>query len=191
MTAHNSLTQRPALRLVEGELREPGLEWSWFCGHCALPPADEEPPSPWARVCPSCGLGLLIETPGHMAPTGRDAFLIVDDALLVQALSRRAESLLCVREELVVMRPLTELLVPADVEGQSAEAVAEALVEASSGDESPRHVYVRPSNTFGVRIRARVAPCGPPRAALLVFEPGKITRLRAVAGTPSAVELAD
>jgi hypothetical protein len=30
--------------------------------------------------------------------------------------------------------------------------------------------FVRPWNTFGVRLRSRVASCGPPRAALVVLD---------------------
>ena len=41
-------------------------------------------------------------------------------------------------------------------------------------------VTVRPWNTFGVRMRARIAPCGPPRAALLVLEDPTSRPLRAV-----------
>jgi hypothetical protein len=29
---------------------------------------------------------------------------------------------------------------------------------------------VRPANTFGIRLTARIATCGPPRAALVVLE---------------------
>jgi hypothetical protein len=39
---------------------------------------------------------------------------------------------------------------------------------------------VRPWNTFGVRLQARIAPCGPPRAALIVLGTPRRQRLRAV-----------
>jgi hypothetical protein len=39
---------------------------------------------------------------------------------------------------------------------------------------------VRPWNTFGVRMRARIATCGPPRAALIVLDSGRGPALRAV-----------
>ena len=41
-------------------------------------------------------------------------------------------------------------------------------------------VTVRPWNTFGVRMRARIAPCGPPRAALVILEDPTSRPLRAV-----------
>jgi len=120
-------------------------------------------------VCPSCGLGLLLETPADAVPGGRDAFLVIDSTLLVQAMSRTAESLLAVTEDLAVNRPVTDLLVAADAE-RSGGRFAAAVTQAASGDRSPTHVFVRPWNTFGVRMRVRIAPCGPPRAALLVLE---------------------
>jgi hypothetical protein len=44
---------------------------------------------------------------------------------------------------------------------------------------------VRPKGTFGVRVRARITACGPPRAALIVFEttpetPSRRSHLRLV-----------
>ena len=77
--------QKPALRLVEGP-SESLVEWVWFCGHCAVQAPGSGPPAPTARVCTSCGLGLFIETRIDAMPQPRDAFLVVDRMLLVQAL---------------------------------------------------------------------------------------------------------
>ena len=54
------MMQRPALRLVEGGL-DTTVAWQWFCGHCAASSPSGEAPAPTARVCTSCGLGLLLE----------------------------------------------------------------------------------------------------------------------------------
>jgi hypothetical protein len=43
----------------------------------------------------------------------------------------------------------------------------------------PLHAFVRPANTFGVRVRARITACGPPRAALIVLD-RRAPQLRAV-----------
>ena len=43
------------------------------------------------------------------------------------------------------------------------------LVDAASGSGEPRTAVVRPRSEFGVRFRARIGPCGPPHAALLVL----------------------
>jgi PAS domain-containing protein len=167
---------RPALRLVEGGSQ--AIEWAWFCGHCASPVPNA--PAPTARVCRSCGLGLLLETRRDVVPSDRDAFLVIDSALLIQAMSRHAQSLLAVSEEEAVNRPVAELLVPADAEAQAQAGFAAAIAEAARGASDPANVFVRPWNTFGVRMRARIASCGPPRAALVVLQGSGDRRLHAV-----------
>lgn len=169
---------RPELRLVHGAVEAP-VEWSWFCGHCAERAPGDAPPVPNARVCRSCGLGLLIETRTDAAPESNDAFLIVDGSMHVHGLSRQAEQLLGLREDLAVNRPLSELLVPADAEAGSSSALAAAVADAVARGGEPLGVFVRPANTFGVRVRARIVPCGPPRAALIVLESDR-PRLRVV-----------
>ena len=84
--------------------------------------------------------------------------------------SGAAEQLLATSETDAVNRHITELLVPADTEAQGAANLAAAVTWAARGDEKMRKVVVRPANTFGVRLTARIAGCGPPRAALIVFE---------------------
>ncbi len=96
--------------------------------------------------------------------------MVVDNTMSVCAVSGAAETLLATTETDAVNRHVTELLVPADAETQGPENLAVAVTWAARGDEGAHSVTVRPSNTFGVRLRARIAPCGPPRAALLVFE---------------------
>src|ERR1700739_2150920 len=88
---------RPALRLVQPATTEP-VEFAWFCGHCAAPARGEQPPAPMARVCRSCGLGVMLETRRDIAPSHRDAFLVVGSSLLVQAMSWRAAALLRVAQ---------------------------------------------------------------------------------------------
>jgi hypothetical protein len=174
------MIQRPALRLVEGGL-ETAANWLWFCGHCASPSPTGAPPPPTARVCTSCGLGLLLEAREDVVPSARDAFLVVDSSLSVQAMSREAQSLLGVTEELAIDKPVADLLVPADAEAQGRAGFAAAIAHAAEGyDGDMARCFVRPWNTFGVRLRARIATCGPPRAALLVLENGRPPALRAV-----------
>jgi hypothetical protein len=172
--------QAPVLRLVT-PLEEPGkAEWTWFCGHCAAPSPTGRAPAPYARVCRACGLGLLLETPVGAVPEPQDAFLVVDSSLLVQAVSRRSERLLGISEDLVVNRPVSELLVSADAEMGRPAALAEAVTEILAGREPEGHAFARPWNTFCVRVRVRIRPCGPPRAALLVIEVPPALRLRPV-----------
>ncbi len=173
------MIQRPALKLVEGGL-DSTATWLWFCGHCAAP-SPNGAPAPSARVCTSCGLGLLLEAREDAVPSDRDAFLVVDSTLSVQAMSREAQSLLGVTEEAAIDRPVAELLVPADTESQGRAGFAGSIAQAAGGDDPDNaRSFVRPWNTFGVRLRARIATCGPPRAALVVLENGRPPALRAV-----------
>jgi PAS domain-containing protein len=175
------MIQRPALRLVEGGL-DTAVNWLWFCGHCAAPAPNGSAPPPSARVCPSCSLGLLLEAREDVVPSAKDAFLVVDSSLLVQAMSREAQSLLGVTEEAAIDKPVAELLAPADAESQGRAGFAAAIAHAAEGHdvEETSRSFVRPWNTFGVRLRARIATCGPPRAALVVLESGRPPALRAV-----------
>jgi hypothetical protein len=171
--------QKPALRLVEGGL-DTVVPWRWFCGHCAAPTPSGTAPPPTARVCTSCGLGLLLETREDAVPNDSDAFLVVDSSLLVQAMSREAQALLAMSEEMAVDKPVAELLVPADAEAGRT-GFAAAVAQAADGqDPDTGRAVVRPWNTFGVRMRARIATCGPPRAALIVLDSGRGPTLRAV-----------
>ena len=171
--------QNGALRLIYSAPEEAAWEGAWFCGRCATPAPPGRPPDPEARVCQACGLGILLETRADAVPQARDAFLIVDAALHVQALSSGAERMLAVSEEQSIHRPVGELLVPAAVDARGEDEFASAVVAAASASGGLTHAYVRPWNTFGVRLRARIGTCGPPRAALLVLSSGK-SPLRAV-----------
>jgi DNA-directed RNA polymerase subunit RPC12/RpoP len=156
--------RRPPLRLVSSD----ALASVLFCGHCGERFDDDEN-EPVARVCPSCSLGVLLHTREDLAPRPHDAFLIVDSSLSVQAMSERAETALGISESYAVNRHITELLIPGDSEASAAGSLAVAITHAAAGDDLGTRIAVRPSNTFGVRMLARIAACGPPRAALLVL----------------------
>jgi PAS domain-containing protein len=174
-----STPSRAALTLVHSA---PDAHWEpvWFCGNCAAPSPRGIPAHPDSRVCQSCGLGVLLEARADVLPSPQEAFLVVDASLAVQALSRRAERLLDVSEEQAINRPMGELLVAADTEDSARRELARAIIDAATGADDPTYVYVRPWNTFGVRMRARVGACGPPRAALLVLASGHVPPLRSV-----------
>jgi hypothetical protein len=142
----------------------------WFCGRCGSQPTIDDSATPPERVCGDCGLGLLLQSGADTAPTPGAAFMVLDATLSVCAMSEEAERLLATSETEAVNRHITELVVPADAEAQGPESLAVAVTWAARGDEATRNVVVRPATTFGVRLRARIASCGPPRAALLVFD---------------------
>jgi hypothetical protein len=161
---------RPALSLVAPLPDEAGAPRVYFCGHCATKPDPNDINPPISRVCPTCGLGLLLECGADVAPTPGDPFLVLDGSLSVCAVSAAAEVLLGILETDAVNHHFTELLVPADAESRDGESLAVAITWAAGGDGTTRRAVVRPASTFGVRLTARIASCGPPRAALLVFE---------------------
>jgi hypothetical protein len=158
ITKHQS-----ALRLIPRGERD--QEAAIFCGHCARSPEREAGET---RVCPKCGLGLLLEASSEVAPAPGDPFLVIDASLAVCAVSRDAERLLSVAETEAVNRPITDFFSGGDSEGVS-DALMAALVAASQGDGATRQLVVRPANTFGVRYWARIGTCGPPSAVLLVL----------------------
>jgi PAS domain-containing protein len=139
-----------------------------FCGHCGRSP-EAESTAQASRVCSKCGMGLLLQAPADIAPTPKDPFLVVDGSLTICALSRQAEKLLGVSETDVVNRHVADFLVPGDAETSGGENLASLLAWAVRGEIPTNNVVVRPTNTFGVRYWARVGPCGPPNAALLVL----------------------
>jgi hypothetical protein len=155
--------RHPALRLI-GTDADTAV---WFCGHCGARAADGEPAT---RVCPDCSAGLMLATARDALPAPGDAFLVVDSSLAVQAVSKHAESALGIREEHAVNRHVTELLISGDIEAEVQTSLAGAIVRAAGGDPVSSRVAVRPSHTFGVRLLARIATCGPPSAALLVLD---------------------
>jgi hypothetical protein len=137
-----------------------------FCSHCgARPTADTD-----SRVCEDCGFGLLLKAGGDAAPPVGGAFMVLDSSLSICALSRAAESLLSMHETEAVHRHVTELVVPADAEAQGGDNLAVAVMWAARGDEGTQAVTLRPTNTFGIRLKATIGACGPARAALVVFD---------------------
>jgi PAS domain-containing protein len=155
-----------ALRPVEVDER--GHEVISFCGHCAMPPGPlrHAPPS---RVCGHCGLGLVLQATVDLAPRPDEPFLVIDTTLSVCAVSAAAEELLGIDETQAVNKHVADFLVPADANAPSAENLLALLVDVASGFGESRTTIVRPRQEFGVRFKARIGPCGPPHAALLVL----------------------
>ena len=104
-----------------------------------------------------------------MAPGPADPFVLVNSSLSVCAVSREAEALLGTAETEAVDRHVGDLLVPADVEVAGTASLVARIVAAAGGEAADARVVVRPAAEFGIRFRAQVAPCGPPRAALVVL----------------------
>ena len=168
------MSQRPQLVALPGYAdREPEVH---FCGHCGRA-AVIDIAAPATRVCGRCELGLLIGAPPELAPAPDDPFLLVDSTLSVCGMSALAEDLLGVSETAAVNRHVNELLVPADAEASGPGDLVNLLIHAARGDGEVHEVVLRPTDEYGIRFWARIGPCGPPRAALLVLGDGR-RRLR-------------
>ena len=159
---------RPALRLVAPLEHEAPAPLVSFCSHCGARPAQAPVMASPSRVCAACGLGLILESRADVAPRSGDAFLVLDHSLAVCAMSQAAERLLAASEPDVVNRHVSDLLMPAGAEEN--DGLPAAVAWAARGDGGTRTAVVRPANTFGIRLTARIASCGPPRAALLVLD---------------------
>jgi hypothetical protein len=155
-----------ALRPVERDER--GVELVSFCGHCGHRPHPIAAPQT-SRVCGRCGLGLVLQADARLAPRHDEAFLIVDTSLSVCAMSAEAEALFAIEETAAVNQHVADFLVPADANAPSADNLLALLVEVAAGSSETCTTVVRPRQEFGVRFRARIGPCGSPRAALLVL----------------------
>ena len=165
------MSRRPQLVALPGFAdRQPDVQ---FCGHCGRA-AVTDIAAPVSRVCARCELGLLIGAPPELAPAPSDPFLLVDSTLSVCGMSALAEELLGVLETDAVNRHVNELLVPADAEASSPGDLVNVLIRAARGEGEVHDVVLRPTAEYGIRFWARIGPCGPPRAALLVLGDGSI-----------------
>jgi hypothetical protein len=146
-----------------------------FCGYCGRrPPEGAARPEAASRVCPDCGLGLLLTADAGLAPAPQDAFLVVDAGLTVRALSKAAEQLFGLAETDVVDQPLENVLVAADSSDDARSRLHAVLAGAARGPLTagePTAAVVQPARSFGVRWSARVGRCEPGHAALVVLEP--------------------
>jgi hypothetical protein len=158
----------PMLRLIHGAREDPSA-WTWFCSQCAAAPSEDV--SALARVCASCGMGLMLETQANAAPAPDDAFLVVDARLTVQSLSFAAEMLLGVIEDDAINQPVAHLLGAPEAEANGPDDLMTLIGAATTGSDQVHSISVRPLSAFGVRVVARVSQCGPPRAALVVLAP--------------------
>jgi PAS domain S-box-containing protein len=103
-------------------------------------------------------MGLLLRVPADAVPNTSQAFLVVDDAMAIRAVSRRAEKLLGLTESAAVGRHVAELLEGAGEDEGRSPRLTEALAGTTRGGE-PSELAISPRTVFGVRWWARVAPC--------------------------------
>lgn len=158
---------RPAL--------QPRLERTRFCTRCAATAEDPDAqsvPFGFDRVCTKCGMGVMLTAPRKALPGPGAAFVIITREGKISAVSEAAESLIGEEPGLLGM-PVGSALASADGDDHLGRQVARA---AGAGREIAR-ANVTPVLQAGgrpARLTARIANCGPPRAALLVLERASI-----------------
>ena len=153
-----------------------------FCSYCGYPPM-----GPWRvrahRVCMRCQMGVVLKAPAGAEPRYDDPFVIVDRKLAVQAVSRRAEAALSVKEPAGLGAPLEEFLICNDGDHDRGELAA--LVElAFAGAEPSNRLELRAVAKPETRLQGRITSCGPPLGALLVLTPLAVHATSSASGRP-------
>jgi hypothetical protein len=134
-----------------------------FCTHCA---SLFDEPAARRRVCPRCGLGVVLTCSSATLDTAGAAFFVVTSDLRVSAGSKQAEDLFSVHDG-TFGRPLLSLVTsPAGV-GE----LARLVVAAAAGTMAPTTIPVESAaSKLDVSLEARIGGCGNPPAALVVVE---------------------
>jgi hypothetical protein len=117
-------------------------------------------------------MGLLLRAPSHSAPAEHETFLVVDDLLRIRAVSRGAERLLGIHETHLIDSQIGEVLAPAEATPDGSARLAALVARVASRaapHEGAQMIAVRPRDTFGVRYAARIGPCAPEPAVLIVL----------------------
>ena len=150
-----------------------------FCTRCGEPA--ETPPidgsrSSDARVCGTCGMGVLLSCVREALPGAKAAFIVATAELSVSAVSVEAEEIFG-PEDRVIGRPLLDLVTSPMGDTQFAKAVTGAAVRSREPVVMPVKGIGPNSRQIGM-LAARVSTCGPPRAALVTVEPSGFGRPR-------------
>ena len=149
------------LAAVAGSHLQGSDEAVGFCSYCGSLERDGQ------RVCSECGLGVRLQTSARVLRSAGAAFLVVRADGRVSAASAAAERMLATHGDLVG-RPLMALVVSRATEGELARSIALA----AAGDTRVAELEVDLVGTIRRRasVRATVASCGLPPAALVVLE---------------------
>jgi predicted RNA-binding Zn-ribbon protein involved in translation (DUF1610 family) len=126
-----------------------------FCTHCGVVTDDAS-----QRVCPDCGLGIVLRCARDAAPRPGAQFLVVTTDLRVSAASAASESLFGDLDALVGT-PLLDL-----VRGDG--ALPRQVARAAMGSRREATTWVR-TGEHGRPRKARIVGCGDPQAALVVL----------------------
>jgi hypothetical protein len=136
-----------------------------FCARCGRAPAAVARP---VRVCARCGEGLVLVAAAGAAPRAGEAFVVVDPAGSLSALSTRAEALLGLDQPRAVGRAVVDHVHPLGDQPLMRHDFL-ATVRAAGRGIGPVRRFSATVIATGQAVGLRIAPCGPPPGALLVF----------------------
>lgn len=142
-----------------------------FCTRCGVT-SDEPEGQPVAygfdRVCDRCGMGVVLTAPRKALPAGSTAFVVVSREGRITAVSEPAEALL--GEEAALL----DTVVTSSITSPGGdEQLLRTISRAAGGGREVAELRVAAAAPGARRLgplSARIASCGPPRAALLVLE---------------------
>jgi hypothetical protein len=147
-----------------------GAEAARFCSRCgAGHQSASEPRASDIRVCDACGMGVLLQCSSSALPGQREMFLIVTSDLRVSAVSETAEPVFGI-EEKVLGQDVRELLSCPLGDDAFAQRISQAAVSATEPTTMPACCKSE-AEAGGGMMAAKIATCGPPRAALVAVEP--------------------
>lgn len=148
----------------------PRVERTRFCTRCGTTSgeADSNVPFGFDRVCGRCGMGVMLSAPRGALPGSGAAIMVVTRNGRISAVSEAAEPLVGEEAGLLGM-PVGSAISSPDGDDRLARQIARA---AGGGREVAETALTPAPQTVGslTRLTARIANCGPPRAALLVLE---------------------
>jgi hypothetical protein len=146
------------------------VERTRFCSRCGT--TSQEPdaqavPFGFDRVCGRCGMGIMLTAPRKLFPGPGAAFVVVTREGRISAVSEAAEPLVGEEAGLLGM-PIGSAL----ASEQGDDRLARQVTRAAGGgrDVAEATLAPVPQGSRPARLKARIASCGPPRAALLVLE---------------------
>ncbi len=149
-----------------------------FCSRCGEPamepPAGSEQPLMEQRVCGVCGMGILLRCTPDALPGAGSAFLIVDRALEVAAVSEAAEPIFATEEKLTGVG-LLDLLTSTIGDRRFAKTISRAALRVHETVTVPARLTGDKADAIGT-MACRISTCGPPRAALVTVEPTEFGR---------------
>ena len=147
-----------------------------FCSRCGHP--SEEPPQRpdlRGRVCERCGMGLMLSCSRDALPGDAAAFLIATFDLMVSAVSEAGERIFG-PEQRLIGRPVLEVIGSPLGNDQLARHVGTAAQRACDPVVMPVRLHAEEAARQVGTLAARIATCGPPRAALVTVEPSEFGR---------------